>query len=182
MKGGNRDNVILATIVFVLACTIGYFVFTYLPTKEIPSYIENKPEKNQTQNQVIKVGDLFMVGSMRYQILSVTDEGQKYANYSTGGKFVVLTLEASNLGKEKAILNKIYIKDSKGRKYDQDTTLVNREEKLTLYDRLGKQNSIAPSFKDSFYVPFMVANDSTKLQLIFPNSSGAEEVMVNLSI
>lgn len=127
-----------------------------------------------------KVGDSFALGNIEYQIVSTKNKGSEYGYQTTTGKYIVLEIKATNVGKQESGLANIYLQDNKGRKYERNEFLLDFSSKLNEYGRTKNYNGIPAGFSESFVAAFEVPKDSTGLKLNYPSTEGNVILSVDL--
>jgi DNA-directed RNA polymerase subunit RPC12/RpoP len=140
--------------------------------------IRNALEGQKSPETIIKkVGDSFVLWYMEYQVVSVAIFNPSYDFQKTSGKYIGVKIKVTNTGKTEAGMNKIYIKDSKGRMY---------EPKMLGYQQLGVIDygweKIQAGMSETTGAIFEVPNDSTGLVLEYPSAQGTVVASVTLGL
>jgi len=154
-------------------------------TQRSPAAVSTVPiATQQTPPQPLekKVGDIFTLWNMQYQVLSAVNEGSSYAFQQTTGKYIVVKIKATNIAKTEMPLSNIILVDSEGRQYQLDTLLIDISSGLNMYGIPNDYVGIPPGFSESFIAPFEVPKDSTGLHLEFPSAQGPIVSSVNLGL
>lgn len=136
---------------------------------------ENQKRNDETQKKIdamgekestnFKVGDDVKVASVRWKVLSVKDRGQtlkasdsKYKTIAksktTEGKFIQVSVEVENLGKEMKSVSNLNIVDDQNRKYIQSTDTsewIPEGEELMIISNLNP--NVKGKFTDIYEVP-----------------------------
>jgi hypothetical protein len=133
----------------------------------------------QTPVQVIKkkIGDAFVLWNIEYKVISASIFKPVYEMQKTEGKYIGVKIKANNLGKTESGLNKIYVIDSKGRRYE--STILGYQQ-LSVAD-YGQEQILAGIAK-TYGIIFEVAKDSTGLKLEYPSSQGSVVASVDLGL
>jgi len=124
-----------------------------------------------------KIGDAFVLWNIEYKVTSASNFKPYYDFQKTDGKYVGVKIKANNLGKTEAGLNKVYIKDSKGRQYNS-AMLGYQQLGITDYGMEKAQAGIAKTYG----IIFEVAKDSTGLKLEYPSGAGDVVASVDLGL
>ena len=172
---------------FILSITSSSRSFESIPiqNQQVPT---QNVVKRASETIIKKVGDSFVLWDMQYQVLLAVNKGSKLGMESTTGKFIALKIKVTNEGKSEAGLNKIYLQDNKGRKYDNKIGFYSDfagKDSLTTLNNYGmpkNYNGIPAGFSETFLAVFEVPKDSSGLVLKYPSAEGFEVLAVNLGL
>jgi hypothetical protein len=181
MKVEKLENLIL------LLLKVSFVAFGYYLSKNInhsKSSFEGVPKVVDVERKsfIATAGKPFTLGNIEYTVLSVEDKGKNYGHRITSGKFIVITIQAKNVGKEESGVSKIFVKDSKARRYEENQLVIDTDTSLSWYGRYTNFSGIPASFSETYYTAFEVAGDSEGLELVFPSVEGLEIAKVSLGL
>jgi hypothetical protein len=200
-KGGTTTTTILV-VLLLLAVPFGYYFYSSnnMIRQQIskPSQAESQPKvpaQVPIQTSIKKIGDKFVLGDIQYKILSTKDLGSdlnKYTDYSNGvigmgttqGKFVEIKIHVENIGKNEVGVNKILLVDSDNRKFDFS---INPSAMLSvtgyeMYGMYPDYEGIKAGFSENFIALFEVSEQSSGLQLDFPDYYGRTAFQIPLGL
>jgi hypothetical protein len=177
-------KIILLIIICVAA---GYFLNGVLSQQKLPFFSSQAttPKQQVQQNVqsvvpqavVKKIGDIFTLWDIQYQVLSASNFAPTYDFQKTTGKYVGIKIKVTNTGKTEAGLNKIFVQDSKGRQYQPS---------MLGYQQLGVEDygmsNIGAGFTKTLGVIFEIPKDATGLELDYPSAQGPIVLSVKLGM
>lgn len=141
-------------------------------SKDLPQVVQTK---------TIKYGEKFSIGGIEYQIISSVDKGSVYEYNKTSGKFILLTIKATNISQTEKKVSNILIVDSKNRQYKINSFAIDFSAKYNMYGNYDNYNGGIPAgLSQTFIAPFEVAKDSTGLKLIVPDTKG--NILINIDL
>lgn len=133
MKGKSKGCIIAIVIIVAWLVVIG-LIITSLSKKTEKSGNENNNVSTNVNSQdtIYTIGDDVRVGDVRWKLVSARDRGailkaseSKYPSFANNktanGKFVEITMEVENLGKEMKSVTNLKIVDNKGREFTAAT-------------------------------------------------------------
>lgn len=148
------------------------------PTNSKTNTIQKLP-----QTLIRKIGESYILGNMKYKVISATNEGSKYEYSETKEKFISVKILVNNIGKTNSNGSKIIIKDKKDRQYQQEKYFIfSFDSDKKEYDFNVFDGGMAPGFSETYTAVFEVAKDSTDLKLCHPSTTGVDIVCVKLGL
>jgi hypothetical protein len=167
-------------IFIILLVIIGFLAYIVWNGNFMQANIRQQMKPSaQTPVQVInkKVGDAFVLWNIEYKVISASIFKPAYDFQKTEGKYIGVKIKANNIGKAESGLNKIYVIDSKGRKYE--STIIGYQQ-LSVADY--GQEQLPAGISKTYGIIFEVAKDSTGLMLKYPSSQGSVVASVDLGL
>lgn len=138
----------------------------------------NRPQQG---SHSYEMGEEFVLWDTKYKVLSAVDRGSQLSSGSrfstplnSNGKFVVITIEATNVGTDRKGVNKIILRDSQGRNYEvrSDIGVTTRVSGNQYGTSERYDGSISPGISHTYTAVFEVASDSEGLRLAYPSAGG----------
>lgn len=186
----------IKVVILVAVCiAVGYFLNSAISQHKInlpfltKSPVGNiQPAPRQATQPVVpqtlvkKIGDSFVLWDMEYQVLSATNKGSTSGIEKTTGKYIEVIIKATNTGKTEIGLNKIYLKDSRGRQYEMNVLASANNSQYSWYGQTKDYNGIPAGFSETFSATFEVPKDATGLELDYLSSQGPVVLSVKLGM
>lgn len=195
------DKILLIFILLPTAFIMGNLISKTFNIKSIIEEIFNKPEvsmnsvhitaktvshlpvENKASTTVVKkIGENYTLGNMQYEVISAVNKGSTYSYNKTTGKYIILTIKATNVGRQEQGVSKIFIQDSKSRQYEMNSMLMDFSGTYSTYGSYKDYKGIPPGLFQTFTAPFEVAKDSSGLKLDFPSTQGQILISVDLGL
>lgn len=179
----HRRLIVLSVILLYLILHVITYSGTFQKIKpylSIPQFLNKVPVPPSTL--VKRVNESFRLWDMEYEVMSAVDYGSKYGYQTTSGKYIMVKIKATNVGKTEANLSKIFIQDSKDRQYQFDPMMLDVASALPTYGLYKNYSGIPAGFSEMFVAVFEVPKDSTGLLLNYPSAQGNTVLSVQLGI